>query len=344
MMQNQNSNCYNIMFKLNGNNFGNMCVNEKMMFIEVVQNFNKCAQLKPENEATFSFNSNKIKPESSRTLKDLDIKENSIIEVTAKNIPINNAQNNQMNNNFPSMGTFQQGYQMSPQAGGMAQGMGGMAQGMGGMYQGMGGMYPAMGGMYPAMGGMAQGMGGMAQGMGGMAQGMGGMAQGMGGMYQGMGGMYPTMGGMYPAMGGMAQGMGGMAQGMGGMAQGMGGMAQGMGGMAQGMGGNATNTTGTSTNSSGTAGKTDNIGDDINWNIIFQGNGKIINVQATKDLKFSELATRFKNKAATNEVPTFFLNSFKIEENETRTLSQLGLHNQSKIDVVFQNSVIGAYY
>ena len=302
MMQNQNSNCYNIMFKLNGNNFGNMCVNEKMMFIEVVQNFNKCAQLKPENEATFSFNSKPIKPESSRTLKDLDIKENSIIEVTAKNIPINNAQNNQMNNNFPSMGTFQQGYQMSPQAGGMA-------QGMGGMYQGMGGMYPAMGGMYPAMGGMAQGMGGMAQGMGGM----------------------------YPAMGGMAQGMGGMAQGMG-------GMAQGMGGMAQGMGGNATNTTGSSTNTSGTAGKTDNIGDDINWNIIFQGNGKIINVQATKDLKFSELATRFKNKAATNEVPTFFLNSFKIEENETRTLSQLGLHNNSKIEVVFQNSVIGAYY
>ena len=295
MMQNQNSIGYNIMFKLNGNNFGNMCVNEKMMFIEVVENFNKYAQLKPENEATFSFNSKPIKPESSRTLKDLDIKENSIIEVTAKNIPINNAQNNQMNNNFPSMGTFQQGYQMSPQAGGMAQGMGGMAQGMGGMYQGMGGMYP-------------------------------------------------TMGGMYPAMGGMAQGMGGMAQGMGGMAQGMGGMAQGMGGMAQGMGGNATNTTGTSTNSSGTAGKTDNIGDDINWNIIFQGNGKIINVQATKDLKFSELATRFKNKAATNEVPTFFLNSFKIEENETRTLSQLGLHNQSKIDVVFQNSVIGAYY
>ena len=330
MMQNQNSNCYNIMFKLNGNNFGNMCVNEKMMFIEVVQNFNKCAQLKPENEATFSFNSKPIKPESSRTLKDLDIKENSIIEVTAKNIPINNAQNNQMNNNFPRMGTFQQGDQMSPQAGGMAQGMGGMAQGMGGMAQGMGGMYQGMGGMYPAMGGMYPAMGGMAQGMGGMAQ-------GMGGMYPAMGGMYPAMGGMYPAMGGMAQGMGGMAQGMG-------GMAQGMGGMAQGMGGNTTNTTGTSTNSSGTAGKTDNIGDDINWNIIFQGNGKIINVQATKDLKFSELATRFKNKAATNEVPTFFLNSFKIEENETRTLSQLGLHNQSKIDVVFQNSVIGAYY
>ena len=323
MMQNQNSIGYNIMFKLNGNNFGNMCVNEKMMFIEVVQNFNKCAQLKPENEATFSFNSNKIKPESSRTLKDLDIKENSIIEVTAKNIPINNAQNNQMNNNFPSMGTFQQGYQMSPQAGGMA-------QGMGGMYQGMGGMYPAMGGMYPAMGGMYQGMGGMAQGMGGMYPAMGGMAQGMGGMAQGMGGMYPAMGGM--------------AQGMGGMAQGMGGMAQGMGGMAQGMGGNATNTTGSSTNTSGTAGKTDNIGDDINWNIIFQGNGKIINVQATKDLKFSELATRFKNKAATNEVPTFFLNSAKIEENETSTLSQLGLHNNSKIEVVFQNSVIGAYY
>ena len=60
MMQNQNSNGYNIMFKLNGNNFGNMCVNEKMMFIEVVENFGKCVQLKPENEATFNFNSKPI--------------------------------------------------------------------------------------------------------------------------------------------------------------------------------------------------------------------------------------------------------------------------------------------
>ena len=135
-----------------------------------------------------------------------------------------------------------------------------------------------------------------------------------------------------------------MAQGTGGMTQGMGGMAQGMGGMAQGTGGNTTNTTGTPTNIPGTAGKTENIGDDINWNIIFQGNGKIINVQATKDLKFSDLATRFKNKAATNEVPAFFLNSFKLDENDQRTLAQLGLHNQSKIDVVFTNSVIGAYY
>jgi len=309
MMQNQNSNGYNINFKLNGNNFGNMWVNEKMLFYEVTTNFSNYAQLKPENEATFNFNSKVIKSDSSRTLKELDIKENSIIEVTAKNIPNNNAQNNQMNNNFPSMGTFQQGYQMNPQVGGMYQGMGGMAQGMGGMY--------------PAMGGMAQGMGGMYQGMGGMYQGMGGMAQGMGRMY-------PSMGGMY--------------QGMGGMAQGMGGMAQGMGGMAQGTGGNATNTAGTSTNPPGTVGNIENIGDDNNWNIIFQGNGKIINVQATKDLKFSDLATRFKNKAATNEVPTFFLNSGKIEENDQRTLSQIGLHNNSKIEVVFQNSVIGANY
>ena len=302
MMQNQNSNGYFIYFKLNGNNYGNMWVNEKMLFYEVTLNFSNYAQLKPENDAIFNFNSQAVKSDSSRTLKDIGIKENSIIEVTAKNISNNNAQNNQMNNNFPSMGTFQQVYQMNPQVGGMYQGMGGMAQGMGGMYPSMGGMYPSMGGMYPSMGGMYQGMGGMAQGMGGMAQGTGGMTQGMGGM------------------------------------------AQGMGGMAQGTGGNTTNTTGTPTNIPGTAGKTENIGDDINWNIIFQGNGKIINVQATKDLKFSDLATRFKNKAATNEVPAFFLNSFKLDENDQRTLAQLGLHNQSKIDVVFTNSVIGAYY
>ena len=284
MMQNQIPNNYLIMFSLNGNDVGSMCVNEKMMFCEVSTNFMQFAQLKPENEATFSFNSKTIKSDSGKTLKELEIKENAKIEVTAKNIPNNNVQNSQTNNNFPIMG--------NP-----------MNSNMGGMVQGMGVMYPSM-------------------------------AQGMGVMYPSMA---QGMGVMYPSMGGMTQGMGGMAQGMG-------GMAQGMGGMAQGMGGNATNTTGTSTNSSGTAGKTDNIGDDINWNIIFQGNGKIINVQATKDLKFSELATRFKNKSATEDVPTFFINSFKYEDNDQRTLSQIGLHNQSKIDVVFTNSVIGAYY
>ena len=67
-MQNQNS--YFINFKLNGNFVCNMCVNEKMMFIEVVENFGKCVQLKPENEATFNFNSKPIKSDSSRTLKD----------------------------------------------------------------------------------------------------------------------------------------------------------------------------------------------------------------------------------------------------------------------------------
>ena len=296
MSQNENSNCYYIFFKLNGNFFGNMCVNESMLFCEVVINFTKYAQLKPENEATFSFNSNPIKSDSSRTLKDLEIKQNSIIEVTAKNIPNNNAQNNQANNNFPM------GNQMNP-------GMGGMWPGMGGMWPGMGGMWPGMGGMNPGMGGMNPGMGGMNPGMGGMNPGMGGMNPGMGGMNPGMGGMNPGMGGMNPAMGGMNPGMGGQNPGMG-----------------------------------GTAGKIENIGDDINWNIIFQGNGKIINVQATKDLKFSDLATRFKNKAATDEVPTFFLNSAKIEENDERTLSQIGLHNQSKIVFVFTNSVIGAYY
>jgi len=310
MSQNENSNCYYIFFKLNGNFFGNMCVNESMLFCEVVINFTKYAQLKPENEATFSFNSNPIKSDSSRTLKDLEIKQNSIIEVTAKNIPNNNAQNNQANNNFPM------GNQMNP--------------GMGGMWPGMGGMWPGMGGMWPGMGGMNPGMGGMNPGMGGMNPGMGGMNPGMGGMNPGMGGMNPGMGGMNPGMGGMNPGMGGMNPGMGGMNPAMGGMNPGMGGQNPGMG--------------GTAGKIENIGDDINWNIIFQGNGKIINVQATKDLKFSDLATRFKNKAATDEVPTFFLNSAKIEENDERTLSQIGLHNQSKIVFVFTNSVIGAYY
>lgn len=78
-------------------------------------------------------------------------------------------------------------------------------------------------------------------------------------------------------------------------------------------------------------------------NIIFTLHGKIINFQATKDTKISDLAKRFAAKAGNpEETPTFFMNSKSIDINQDKTLQELGINNQAKIDVVFSGQVIGA--
>ncbi len=315
----QNQSLFNISFKLNGNFFGFMSVNENMMFYEVVENFLKCAQLKTENEPVFKFNLTEIKLDSSRKLKDIGINNMSIIEVTAKNIPDNNTQNNQ---NFPTMGGFQQGIPMYSN-------MGGMNPNMGGMNSNMGGMNPNMGGIYPNMGGMNPNMGGMYPNMGGMNPNMGGMYQNMGGMYPNMGGMYPNMGGMAPATGTTAPATGTTASVTGTTAPATCTTASVTGTMTQAAG--------------GTVNMPENNGNENNMSIIFHSNGKTIIVQGSKELKFSELSKRFINKAATQEIPTFFLNSVKIDSDEQKTLNELNLHNQSQIEVVFTSQVIGAY-
>ena len=96
-----------INFTLNGNDFGHMCVKEDMMFCEVVKYFSNNIPLKEGNEAKFFFNSNEIKPDSSRKLKDIGITNMSIIEVKTKT-PINNPniQNIQGMNSFQPMGNM----------------------------------------------------------------------------------------------------------------------------------------------------------------------------------------------------------------------------------------------
>jgi len=99
------SNVFNIIFALNGNFLASMCVKEDMMFCEVVKNFSDCFPLKEWNEAKFFFNSNEIKSDSSRKLKDIGITNMSIIEVKTKT-PINNPniQNSMGMNSFQPMG------------------------------------------------------------------------------------------------------------------------------------------------------------------------------------------------------------------------------------------------
>ena len=78
-------------------------------------------------------------------------------------------------------------------------------------------------------------------------------------------------------------------------------------------------------------------------NIIFTCQGRSINFQATKDTKIHDLATRFAVKfGQPDQVPTFFMNSMSIDINQDKTLEELKIKNQARIDVVFTAQVIGA--
>jgi hypothetical protein len=54
---------------------------ENMMFAELNYNFSEIVGLKEEHKASFEFNSQPIKPDSLRKLKEIGIKDNSIIKV-----------------------------------------------------------------------------------------------------------------------------------------------------------------------------------------------------------------------------------------------------------------------
>ena len=87
-----------------------------------------------------------------------------------------------------------------------------------------------------------------------------------------------------------------------------------------------------------------NIGGEDYLNIIFNVEGKVVNVQATKNNKFSELSAKFLVKAdAKNKVPSFLLNGSMMESNVNQTLEQLHIQNNQRIEVVFTQNVIGAY-
>lgn len=71
----------NVKFKINKNLEVNVFASENMMFCELIYNFIQKVGLKEEHKASFSFDSNPIKGSSSKTLKEIGIKDNSVIEV-----------------------------------------------------------------------------------------------------------------------------------------------------------------------------------------------------------------------------------------------------------------------
>ena len=97
-------------------------------------------------------------------------------------------------------------------------------------------------------------------------------------------------------------------------------------------------------NNNPNVGNMGNAEDNKYLNIIFTLNGKPVNVQGEKDMKFSQVAQRLMTKAGITEeqLPIFISNSTRIEHNEPKTLSQLNIKDQAKIEVVLQKDVIGA--
>ena len=78
-------------------------------------------------------------------------------------------------------------------------------------------------------------------------------------------------------------------------------------------------------------------------NIRFNSGGRTINVQATKNTQFSDLCKRYCSRAGIlNKDPIYLFNSCAIKANETRTLAQLNISDESTIDVVlFLDDVMG---
>ena len=82
----------------------------------------------------------------------------------------------------------------------------------------------------------------------------------------------------------------------------------------------------------------------VNLNFILSGGSRRIIVQGQLTNKFEEIVQRFKTKAALepNAIPKFIYNSMQIPPNEQRTLSELKLRDQSRIEVFIESEVIGA--
>ena len=87
-----------------------------------------------------------------------------------------------------------------------------------------------------------------------------------------------------------------------------------------------------------------NAGGSQYLNILFVIGGRKVTIQAKSDSKFCDLIKSFytKSNIDPNENPKFILNSQQISVDEQKTLTQVGLHDNSSIDVFLQAQVIGA--
>ena len=84
-------------------------------------------------------------------------------------------------------------------------------------------------------------------------------------------------------------------------------------------------------------------GDPNSLNLIFNSQGSKITIQAKKDARFCEVATKFANKAGVlDKKISFIIFSESVKKECTKTLEELKLKNYNTIEVIFDSEVIGA--
>ena len=79
-------------------------------------------------------------------------------------------------------------------------------------------------------------------------------------------------------------------------------------------------------------------------NIYFSCIGRTIIIQGESNMKFSDLASRFCTKSGFSaaDQPKFILNSQQLGLDEPRTLAELNLRDNARIEVVLLKDVIAA--
>jgi len=336
---------FNIKFKLNDNTEINVSGLDSMILAELIYNFGQMVGLKEEHKASFTFNSQPLKADSIKKLSDLGIISDSVINVKTE-IPLDYKPQNTGNsqtpqNNSTNSGTNTNNSQnMNMNAGNMN-----MNQNMN--YGNMNMMNQNMN--YGNMNMMNQNMncGNMFMNPNMNYANMNMMNQNMncGNMF-----MNPNMN--YANMNMMNQNMnfGNMF------------MNPNMNYGAMNMNPNMTNFMNSGNNqnisNSGNVGNNSNIGQSSNnqnninsvpqgdpncLNLIFNSQGNKIAVQAQKDSRFCEIATKFANKAGVlNKEMTFIIFSERVKKDCTKTLEELKLKNNNTIEVIYDAEVIGA--
>ena len=82
------------------------------------------------------------------------------------------------------------------------------------------------------------------------------------------------------------------------------------------------------------------------WNIIFtrNDNGQIVTVQTRSDVMFSEVAFKFCNKAGRlgNDKVKFIYNNEELKIESPKSLAELKLRDNAKVEVVMTSTVVGA--
>ena len=82
------------------------------------------------------------------------------------------------------------------------------------------------------------------------------------------------------------------------------------------------------------------------WNIIFtrNDNGQIVTVQTTSDVMFSEVAFKLCNKAGIlgNDKVKFIYNNEELKIESPKSLAELKLRDNAKVEVVMTSTVVGA--